>query len=320
MNWIRRHPAATSGAIVFAILAAFFAWTGAITGREIPSYAGSRTEVIGMTLMLLLLPPYFVMTSIVVRRYSLGLLEQLRPSIPDDEDLLHARHAITDGWRAWPIGVAIGIGLASFNTSIFEAVAAPTARSVTIALSLGQSTIWIVIGVVLVMRFRVARAFRRLGRSVDFELFALGRLKPVARSALADVVVVAGALAFSPLQALDAEFRWYNFHFGIGLAILSIAVLLVWPLWPLHRRIHEAKTQRLAEIDARVFEATAPSTTEEIVRLESLLAHRDRIAMVGTWLISIDLVWRFVLYLVIPPLAWVAAAIVERGVDAALAQ
>ncbi len=320
MHWIRRNPASLCGAIAFAVLAAFFTWTGALTGREVPAYAGSRTEVVGMTLMLLGLPPYFVMVSIVLRRFSLALLEQLRPSIADQEAIERARHEITDGWRAWPIGVALGLVLASFNTSIFEAVAASSARSVTVALSLGQTTVWVVVGIVLIIRFRVAQAFRHLGRLAEFELFALERLKPIARSALGDVVVVAGALAFSPLQSLDAEFRWYNYHFGIVLSVISIALLLVWPLWPLHRRLRDAKTRRLADVDARVEAAAAPSTTEDVVRLESLLAHRDRIAGVGTWLISVDLVWRFVLYLVIPPIAWVAAAIVERGVDSVLAR
>ena len=58
-----------------------------------------------------------------------------------------------------------------------------------------------------------------------------------------------------------------------------------------------------------------PATPEASARLETLLAHRDRLRAVRTWPLSTGLISRVLLYLVIPPLAWAGAAVVERMVD-----
>jgi hypothetical protein len=179
--------------------------------------------------------------------------------------------------------------------------------------------LWLLIGVVLVVGFRASSGFRRLGEVVRFELFRLDRLKPLARSGLLDMLVIAGALAFTPLQSLDAEFRWYNYQFGLLVAGVAALLLVVWPLWPIHVRIRAEKSRRIAAIDALIAGAGEATTRAETVELEALLSHRDRLVNLRAWLFSTDLVSRFLLYLIIPPLAWVGAAIVERVVDRILA-
>ena len=54
-------------------------------------------------------------------------------------------------------------------------------------------------------------------------------------------------------------------------------------------------------------------------QLESLLAHRDRLREQSTWPLSTALVSRVFLYLIIPPLAWAGAALVELLVDRLIA-
>lgn len=320
MGWITRFPATASGLILLVLLTLWLAGMGALSPDELPHYVTSRQEVIGMALMLLLLPPYFVSATIAQRRHSLTLIEELRPLVRHPEDCDRAREAITRGWRtAFLPGLLIGLVMGLLNTSPLDAWTSTVGRSVHLGLSAGQMFLWLLIGVALVIGFKASSGFRRLGEVVHFELFRLDRLKPLARSGLLDMLVIAGALAFTPLQSLDAEFRWYNYQFGLLVAGVASILLVVWPLWPIHVRIRAEKRRRIAAIDAQIAAAGEPTTRAETVELETLLSHRDRLVGLRAWLFSTDLVSRFLLYLIIPPLAWVGAAIVERAVDLFLA-
>lgn len=320
MSWITRFPATTSAAILLLALVAWFGGLGAYAPDELPVFSRSRREVIGMAAMLTILPPYLIAAVITLHRFGRGLIEQLRPWLPEPSAAERAADSLAHGWRrALPWGLLIGLAMGVVNTSPIAVLEATQAPRVHLAISFGQMFLWATIGLLLAVRVRAARVFRQLGREVEFDVLRLERLKPLARSGLADVLVIAGALAFSPLQSLDAEFRWYNYQFGLGIAVIGASLLLVWPLWPIHQRIAEAKRRAIVDLEARIEASPDGGTIDGLVRLETLLAHRDRLERQTTWLVSTELVWRFLLYLVIPPLAWIGAAIVERGVDALLA-
>jgi hypothetical protein len=52
--------------------------------------------------------------------------------------------------------------------------------------------------------------------------------------------------------------------------------------------------------------------------LEALLQRRDRIERLPTWPINLAMVSRLLIYGVIPPAAWVGAALMERFVESLL--
>jgi hypothetical protein len=54
------------------------------------------------------------------------------------------------------------------------------------------------------------------------------------------------------------------------------------------------------------------------MRLETLLAHRDRLRGARTRPLGTRLLSRALLYLVFPPLAWAGAALVEQALEWAL--
>ena len=322
--WLPRRlsssPATVSGVLVLLVLTGAFAAAGVLNPNVLPSYASSRREVIGMALMLITLPAYFVAAAIAVRRHSLSLVEAMRPATRNDSAIETAHASIEHGLsKIWSRGILLGLLLSWPNTSIVEALAAETARNIHIAISLGQILLWLCVGLFFIMRLDAARTFRRLSEIVDIDLFALDRLHPLARSGLADVMVVAGALAFSPLQSLDAEFRLYNYTFGMSVAIVASSILLIWPLQTIHRRIRDKKNAEVTRLNQQIAELPRSADPTATQQLELLLLHRDRVADLGTWLLSTSLVSRVFLYLIIPPLAWVGAAIVERFVDQILA-
>ena len=305
---------------VLVALALFNFATGVFRPNALPDYAGSARQIIGMGLMTTLLPAYLIVATWFGQRRSFALLEALRSRLPDPAPIDGAGETLRGGLRAtWVQGIVLGCFLALFNTQPVEALRGPL-PVLEGAISFGQFALWIAVALLFGVRRKAAHAFRELARIVPIDLFRPETQRLIARSGVVDVAVVAGALLFTPLQSLDAEFRWYNYHFGLLVALPAAAFFLLWPITPLHRRNQVERDAQLAALDAKLDETLhgdgrTASEDGAIGRLETLLAHRDRIARVRTWPLSTGLLSRVFLYLVIPPLAWAAAAVVERFVD-----
>lgn len=310
-------PGPGTGVAVLAGLALFFWLAGGFQPSAIPSYASSPREITGMALMLTLLPAYLLVGASLGQRRSLALVEMLRARLPEPGAREAAAAAIRGALgRAWLPGTAAGIAMGLLNTSP-TAIFASQVPILQGSISLGQLFLWWVIGMLLAVRVTVAGAFRRLAEQVELDLFRPDVLKPIARSGVVDVAIIAGALLLTPLQSLDAEFRWYNYRFGLLVGLPAAAFFLVWPLLPLHRRNRAERDARLALLEDQIaaLGTAPPASADASAQLEALLAHRDRLRAARTWPLSTGLLSRVVLYLVIPPLAWAASAVVERAVD-----
>ena len=129
-----------------------------------------------------------------------------------------------------------------------------------------------------------------------------------------DLLIIMGALALAPIQALDAEFRWVNYRAGVLVAVPAAAFLFITPMWGVHRAIQRAKQQRLAELQS----ALDRCERTDYLRLDTLLGHQERVRALHSWPVDLRLITRVGFYLVIPPLAWVGAALVENLVDTLL--
>jgi len=181
-------------------------------------------------------------------------------------------------------------------------------------MAVGNGFVWALAFWVIGQRLQAAREVSRPGRRARIDLYALERVRPFARLALVDVLVVMGAIAFMPLQSLDAEFRWDNYSIGLAVALPTALLMLVLPLWGVHRSLLGARTLRLNELQIQLDRADR----SDLAGLELLLAHRERVRGVHTWPLDLRLFGRALFYLVIPPLAWVGAALVESLVDGLL--
>jgi hypothetical protein len=312
-------PGPAVAAALLVALAAAFALVGAYAPTEVPSYTDSPRAIIGMALMLTLLPPYVMLGVWVAQRRSLTLVEQTRPLLDDPRAADEARATVRSAFRRTRLRFALlGIVMGLLNTQPLAA-ARGELPVLELTISMGQIVMWITIGTMAGVRFGSAQAFRRLSEIVPLDLFRLDRLKPIARAGVIDVVLIMGAFLLAPLQSLDLEFRWYNYQFALLVGLPAATFAVLWPLVPLHRRNRAQRDARLAEIDRQVARldasAATPADADASVRLEALLAHRDRLRGVRTWPLGTALLSRVLLYIVIPPLAWAGAAVVERLVD-----
>ncbi len=315
---ILKYPASVTTAACLILLTTLYWTSGTLWPVELPAstYTRSARAITGTALMLICTPSYLLAAMYVTQRRSLDLVEQLRPQLPEarhaDEAAASIRSALKTSWL--PASVA-GLAAGFFNIPPIRVLAASTTPAIDISIAFGQMFLWLLVGLLFGSRVISARSFNRLGKVVQFDLFQLDRVRPLARSGLVDVLTIAGALAFSPLQALDAEFRWYNYGFALMVALPATLTLLLWPLWSIHRRMRGEKSHQLSQINDLIEETRADTSRADIPRLETLLSHRDRLLDQRTWPVSTALVSRVFLYLIIPPLAWVGAALVELLLD-----
>lgn len=316
MPTLARYPVAL-GVATASILAAFYYATGnlpATSGAD--EYWMSPLALTGMSLMLVLLPAYILTANLLCMRRSISLVEELKPLLPDPSLIEPAVASIREAVRRnWPTGVAVGIVLGLVNAATPSEIIERDTLRIDVPLALGQYILWISVALAATVRISAARQFRDLGELVEIDLFQIERMRPIAHSGLVDVVLVAGGIALTPLQSLDAEFRWENYQFPVLLLVPATMLLLVWPLRPIHRRLREEKHRLLAAADALVARARSGRSAAEVIEFETLLAYRDRVRNQRTWALDVPLLSRFALYIVIPVVAWVGAALVEIAID-----
>ena len=120
-----------------------------------------------------------------------------------------------------------------------------------------------------------------------------------------------GALALMPLQSLSSEFQWVFYQAGFILGVPAALALLILPQLGVHQNIRRAKASHLSAVN----QAVAAEDQQDYGQMETLLAYRDRIRSISTWPMDTRIFSRAMLYVVVPPLAWVGPAFVEKGLD-----
>jgi len=183
---------------------------------------------------------------------------------------------------------------------------------------LGQLLIWTLLGALLAVRVHVSRAFNRASAHLTVNIFETSNLKPVALIGLVDVLLVVGGLVVSTVQSLDFSFRIGNYTNALLVAIPAILFLAIYPMWPLHRRMRAYRTRQLHEVNERIRDASVNLQPDEMEQLEILLQRRERVLIASTWPMDVGILRRFVFYIIIPPLAWVGAAMAESLVESFL--
>ncbi len=260
-----------------------------------------------VTLLYAMVPAYFLAISgrVVARRgNALSALEVL---VQDES--ARAAAAPAKPWF-WPL--LLGAAGAVFGLLDYPTWRVPAEQlAATVTLGLGNGLVWLSVGWFFGWALTNARTLSRLGSRARVDVFDLRPLKPVAAVASLNVFVTMGALALMPIQSLSSPFHYEYYVNGFVFGIPSAIALFVLPQWGLRAKLREAKTQALAHLADQI----AAVRSDEPAVLETLLAHRDRISSTREWPVDHRVFSRAMLYLVVPPLAWVGAAIVERGVD-----
>ncbi len=273
-----------------------------------------RTELpfahfVGTSLLFTLVPAY-IMAVIVFLNRSTEQLPLLFEDACSNQDATALTSSLTEyqSWR-WPVlFVGILFGFSQNELFIREMFASMQFSGLDVVFVVQSAILWLFITDTIMWRVNVSLAINRFAKSLEIDVLETDRFKPIARIATTDILFVAGAMAFMPLQSLDAEFRIWNYQAGLVVGLFSAIVLFSIPLLGARANIQQSKEQRLVDLkDQR--QASAPETVQA---LELHLAHEDRIRSISAWPLDLNLVTRIIGYVFIPPVAWTGAAIVER--------
>lgn len=226
-------------------------------------------------------------------------------------------------WLVAVIGIAIASGIAH-NLLLFGSLGPlllyDTPSLATSSVAWGTLLIWLTVTLVVAALLDNALLLNRLARRVRVEPFHSMPLRPFATVAVISTLALIGAQAAFPIMTLEDRVNpaaYLPGLFATGVPMLLLAAL---PVWPVHRRLVAAKRQLLAEVDACITTQPLPDPRrpESLAPLTSLLAYRREVMQIAEWPFDVSVVARLALYLIIPPLTWVGAALIEHVVDAFL--
>jgi hypothetical protein len=271
-----------------------------------------RAQQVGTFIMLSLMPPYLIGCMVVLMRQTRLVLNSISDLVAVDqaESVRYQMDHLHPGALA-VITASVVFGLLQNSDMVSTIFSGGAFAAADLTLVIGNVVLWAVVGLVMSWRVPVSIALMRLGRVLNLDLYRLDRLRPLTNLATTDVLVIAGAMVLMPLQSLDAEFRWGNYEAGVIVGVPTAIGLFLLPLLGLRGNIRRAKHGRLRELTARVDKVDRG----DIASLEVLSAHIERIRNIPDWPLDVGSLSKVFAYFVIPPLAWVGAALMENLVD-----
>jgi len=181
----------------------------------------------------------------------------------------------------------------------------------------GTLLVWLVMTTVIASLIDTAIRFARLGAGTcRIDLLNTQPLVAFARVAIISSLAIIGAQALFSLMSFDQAISIESALPGlIGMGVPLLALFAV-PIWPVHKRLSAAKTSALAQLNKRIEQCRDGTTLgEETVNvmgeLNQLLMLRREVMLAPVWPFDASSITRLVLYIIIVPLTWAGAALIE---------
>jgi hypothetical protein len=109
---------------------------------------------------------------------------------------------------------------------------------------------------------------------------------------------------------------------GLVSTVVPMIAMLLMPMWPVHKLIKIKKAQEIAQLNGQLdsLQSSAGQLLDQarLDKINSVLDHRQHVQRVSDWPLDIGALSQLAFYLIIPPLTWVGAALIENVVDALL--
>jgi len=312
-----RYSAEVAGPAILLLLSAILLYSGVLFPQALPAGFSSAEQLLGQALLLILTPPFLVTYLILAQRRSIGFAERLVDSrllTADPAEWLQSLRG-----RTVLIGTLTGFLFGLFMNLPLEWRSDFSTLGIQIqSIAVGQIFLWSLVGLVLTYRLHTAICFYKTGKAVPIDLYETRKYSPFARNGLDDVFGITVLLVLATVQSLDVQFRLENYITAWVIAFPAGASLLILPMLSLQRRLLAHKKEFLAEMHRQVADASRVAEPDSLAQIELLMQHRDRIQHTSAWPIDLSIATRLILYIIIPPLAWLGAAAVEVGLDRVL--
>jgi hypothetical protein len=211
--------------------------------------------------------------------------------------------------------------LALIRGSVAEAIHYSVSSVSGALIFLGTLMVWVVMTTVIVVLIEHSIQFGRLGdHHTRLSLLDTRGLRPFARVSIITSLAVIGALALFPLIGLEGGQNLMESLPGAVAILGPLVVMFIIPVWPVHRRLVAMKGAHLSDLNARIASHVDASGALDpqagnLATVLPLLHYRREIAQASTWPFDVGNLTTFAIYLIIPPLTWVGAALIENLVD-----
>ncbi|MFT4822829.1 MAG: hypothetical protein ACJAUG_001770 [Halioglobus sp.] len=222
-------------------------------------------------------------------------------------------------------GVSFALVHISYIAGSVSAALSHTLGSIQgLATTLGAILVWLVMTSVMSMLIQQAALFARLGANhVQISLLNTRKLLPFARVSISNSLAVIGALALFPLISIESGLNSAESLPGAIATLIPLIVIFTMPVWPLHKRLASMKEQEIADLSKQIEEYTGTekniaSNPQLLEKIVPLINYRREISEVSTWPFDAGVVTRLSFYLIIPPITWAGAAVIENLVDSVI--
>ena len=306
-----------TGALVFTLILLPYVMLGDPSGEAAPDGIDLDVALFFATLFAYMIPVHHL-----IMQRSLTALEQLKPQLVSHSTLAtNYAHRIVNKPRWWQ-GSTLAVGLSAgliHNLLILGAeglASAPTMPGSILNL-LTTAAIWIVMTATISSLVENAVLFKRLTARVEFDVLNTRTLTPFGNVAVSSTLALIGAQAAFPLLIVGSETGWISFAPGLVATGAPMIIIFLLPVLPMHRRIMTAKQVALESLAADLAPLT-DSDRPDYGRLQPLLTYRREVMDAPEWPFDTSVMGRLAVYLIIPPLTWIGAALIEILVDSAI--
>lgn len=318
-----RHGRPISALIIFAALFGAFRW-------------GAEADVNYSTPMLFFsaIIAYSVAVFSFITEKCQEALTELRPGLNLTDNAFVKAQAVLGRGTTLQLVVLTALGLlagighlslldGSLNQLIYHITSGPPTVT-SVSGYMGTLMVWLVISTMVYFLILYAQLFAELGRkSVEVDLLNPRALVPFSRVAIISSLAMIGGLALFPLMYLDDGLNMQSVLPGaIGMGVPMLVMFAI-PIWPVHKRLVAAKESALTNLNQRIEAcrggtATDALNNEQLEAINPLLQYRREILQAPVWPIDASSVTRLSLYLIIVPLTWAGAALIERLMESYL--
>ncbi|MEQ8857652.1 MAG: hypothetical protein RIC56_03315 [Pseudomonadales bacterium] len=307
------------GAVILAALLGFF-WVCEVFA---PETAPTQERPFGPALFFSVIIAYIVPIFGYIGERTEGALEALRGELDADDAQVNAWrdriHLKPMRWLVIVLLIGIGLGIAH-NALLFvtlDDLDLGRLGSPEIALIFGTELTWVVVTIVVAGLLDNAKVLHRAARHCVVPLLDTRRLRPFATVAVISTLAVIGAQAAFPIMNVGGSSDAVAFIPGLIATGVPMILLAAMPIWPVRQRISAAKARALEAVNRQLMALPAadPARPETLAALAPLLAYRREVQQISDWPFDLGVVARLCLYLIIPPLTWVGAALIENLVD-----
>jgi len=180
--------------------------------------------------------------------------------------------------------------------------------------------IWLIMTCVISSLIDNALLFRNLARRININLLNPRSLTPFGSVAVSSTLAMIGAQAAFPAMMLETDVAYITFVPGLIATGAPMIFMFLLPVWPIHRRIVAAKRTELDRVSREIINQpqAKPDDQRTYALLNPVLTYRREIAAVPEWPFDTSVIGRLAFYLIIPPLTWIGAAMIENLIDSAL--